>query len=152
MREASGRRVAMLLAGVALAAACGQPPVVQGDAVAPSGDLAATMEVDVGEAATTLRLHVTNVSSEPVELEFSSGQRYDFAVTTEAGETLWTWSADKSFMQALSMETLAPGASLRFSEAWPSAGQQGRFIAIGRVTSTNEPVHQSVIFELTGGE
>ncbi len=95
-----------------------------------------------------LRLHVTNVSAEPVELEFTSGQRYDFQVTTEAGEILWTWSADKSFMQALGTETLAPGASLTFSEAWPTNGQRGRYIAIGAVTSTNEPVRQSVIFEV----
>lgn len=151
MRAASERKIGLVLAVLALGG-CGPTPVVEGDAVTPSGDLAATMEVDVGDAATTLRLHVTNISSEPVELEFSSGQRYDFAVTTEAGESLWTWSADKSFMQALQTETLAPGASLRFSEAWPSEGRRGRFIGIGRVTSTNEPVYQSVIFELTGAE
>ncbi|HEX6588197.1 MAG TPA: BsuPI-related putative proteinase inhibitor [Longimicrobiales bacterium] len=151
MRGASGRRVAVLLAGLGLGAGCGSTPAAEG-VVTPSGDLAATMEVDVGDESTTLRLHVTNVSDHPVELEFTSGQRYDFAVTTEDGESVWTWSADKSFMQALGTETLAPGASLRFSEAWPSNGLRGRYIAVGRITSTNEPVQQSVIFDLHGGE
>lgn len=147
MRGSSGGRVAVLAAGLGLVAGCGPAPLV-GGAAEPSGRLAATMEVDAGTESTVLRLHVTNVSAEAVEMEFSSGQRYDFQVTTEAGETLWTWSADKSFMQALSSETLEPGGSLSYSEAWPTGGLRGRFIAIGTVTSTNEPVRQAVIFEV----
>ena len=142
-----GRKVAVLMAGLGLGGGCGPTPSAE-NAVAPSGDLAATMEVDAGTESTVLRLHVTNVSDAPVELQFTSGQRYDFQVTTEAGEVLWTWSADKSFMQALGSETLEPGGSLTFSEAWPSEGRRGRYIAIGTVTSTNEPVRQSVIFEV----
>lgn len=147
MRGASGRRIGVLLAGLGLGGACAPTPAAE-NAGSPSGDLAATMEVDAGTESTMLRLHVTNVSAEPVELEFTSGQRYDFQVTTESGEILWTWSADKSFMQALGTETLGAGESLTFSEAWPTDGLRGRFIAVGTVTSTNEPVRQSVIFEV----
>lgn len=118
----------------------------------PTGNLAATIAVETGADSVGLRLHVTNVSAAPVALEFPSGQRFDFQVTTEAGETVWTWSADRSFMQALGTAVLAPGESLRYSAAWPSSGRRGRFVAIGQVTSTNEPVRQSVIFELTGSE
>lgn len=120
---------------------------------APSGDpLVATIAVETGDGAVVLTLHVTNPTSAPVELEFTSGQRFDFAVSRANGEAMWRWSADRSFMQALGTETLPAGGSLRYSATWPAAGAQGEFVARGEVTSSNRPVNQAVRFELAGDE
>ena len=126
------------------------------ESVVSSEGLAATMGVSTSADAVELTLHVTNTSGAPIELEFSSGQRYDFQVSEVVdgvvGETVWTWSADKSFMQALGTETLAPGASLRYTETWPANGSRGDFMGIATLTSTSHPVRQTVSFDLPGGE
>ena len=151
------RLAALLGTGLsALALGCAQTQAGPDQAASSDENLVATMQVETGANAVQLTLHVTNTSSSPIELQFSSGQRYDFRVTTvddsSPDETLWTWSADKSFMQALGTETLPPGGTLRYTEAWPTGGRTGEFIGIGEITSTNRPVRQLVRFELTGEE
>lgn len=156
MRGMTGVGRAWLVAA-ALVAGCSQnqDPVVE-ESVVESEGLSATMSVETGADAVRLTLHVTNTSGAPIELEFTSGQRYDFQVAevdgAVIGETLWTWSMDKSFMQALGTETLAPGASLSFTEEWSAGGRRGDFVGIGMLTSSSHPVQQSVRFELAGGE
>jgi len=160
MRGRTGLRAAALAGVLALglvgACSSGYESGVVQETQRASEDLVATMEVETVEGAVRLTLHVTNRSAEPIQLEFSSGQRFDFTVARmdggEVGETLWTWSADKSFMQALGAETLGPGGSLRYSAEWPAGGVTGEFLAQGAVTSTNHPVRQSARFELTGDE
>jgi hypothetical protein len=119
--------------------------------------LAATMQVEAGADAVRLTLHVTNTTSAPIELGFTSGQRYDFQVAEvgdggRVGETVWTWSADRSFIQAVGTETLAPNASLSYSEEWATGGLRGEFVGIGTLTSSTHPVRQMARFELAGGE
>lgn len=121
------------------------------DRVASGDELVATMEVEAGDPV-RLTLHVTNPTTAPVRLEFTSGQRYDFAVARVDGEQLWRWSAARSFMQALGSETLPPGGSLRYTAEWSAGGQQGEFVATGEVTATNRRVTQSARFELAGDE
>ncbi len=98
----------------------------------------------------TVRLvfHVTNPTNEPIALEFSSGQRYDFAIRSAGGDDLWRWSADKSFMQALGSESLAPGATLQYVETWPTGRRKGAFVAAAELTSTSHPVQESAQFEI----
>jgi hypothetical protein len=110
--------------------------------------LASSVEVEVRGDTVRVGLHVTNPTDRPVALEFTSGQRYDFAIRSAAGADLWRWSADKSFMQALGTETLAPGASLRYTESWTSGGQRGAFVAIAELTSTSHPIQESAQFEI----
>jgi hypothetical protein len=145
--------------GLVAAAACspapGEQPTVD-ESMAADG-LAATMSVETGDDAVRLTLHVTNTTGAPIALGFSSGQRYDFQVTEvgdggTVGETVWTWSADKAFLQAVGSETLAPNASLSYSETWSAGGRQGEFVGIGTLTSTSHPVRQMARFELAGGE
>jgi len=160
MRGRTGRRAGALIGLVALALVGGCSKGYETgeieEARVGSGDLVATMGVETAGEVVELTLYVTNGTEEPIELEFSSGQRFDFQVARmdgeEPGETLWTWSADKSFLQALGTETLAPGASLRYSAEWHSGGLRGEFIARGDVVSTSHPVRQSARFELAGDE
>lgn len=140
-----------VLAGVA---ACSTTPGEGGveESVSPAG-LAATMQVETGDDAVRLTLHVTNTSGAAMELGFTSGQRYDFQIAEvnadgTVGETVWTWSADKTFMQALGTETLQPNASLSYAEEWRANGARGEFIGIGMITSATHPVRQMTRFEL----
>ena len=147
--------VGVLATGLAGCNRSGAEPVAE-PMLSPEG-LAATMGVETGHDVVRLTLHVTNTSGAPIELQFTSGQRYDFQVVEvddagQVGETVWTWSADKSFMQAVGVETLEPGRSLTFTEEWASAGVRGDLLGRGTLTSTSHPVAQSVRFELTGDE
>ena len=139
--------VATLGCGVKEAPEVNQPDA---DSVpAGGGALASSVEVDVNANSVRLVLHVTNPTSRPVRLEFSSGQRYDFAIRTAAGADVWTWSADKLFAQALGTETIAPGATLDYTETWtPAAGQKGSFVAIARLVSTSHPIREQAAFQI----
>jgi len=140
----------LVVLSVMLAAACGRGARGSSETGAAGGALATSLEVLIGERAVRLVLHVTNPTREPVRLEFTSGQRYDFVVRTAAGADVWRWSADRMFMQALAAETLAPGASLRYEAEWDAGGRTGSFEAVGTVVSTNHRVEQKTRFELPG--
>jgi len=158
MRVMTFRGPAALLLMAATVLGCSQreAPPVQQESVVEAEGLSAAIRVGTGADVVRLTLHVTNTSGAPIELEFTSGQRYDFQIAElegdALGETLWTWSADKSFMQALGTETLAAGASLEFTEEWPTGGRRGEVVAIARLTSSSHPVQQSVRFDLSGDE
>ena len=61
-------------------------------------------------------LIIKNYTNEPVILNYTSGQRYDFALLDASQEGLYTWSADKLFIQQLSSETIGAGESIGYSE------------------------------------
>ncbi|PSP54572.1 hypothetical protein BRC82_10385 [Halobacteriales archaeon QS_1_67_19] len=66
---------------------------------------------------------VENVGDDSETLQFRSGLTADFAVLDD-GEEIWRASDGQMFTQALHSETLAPGDSETFADAWddPSAG------------------------------
>lgn len=82
-----------------------------------------------------LALKITNRGSDPVTLQFSTSQRYDFLVLDAADDTVWRWSADKMFMQVLGQEQLGPGESRDFREHVAVALPPGEYAAVGRVTA-----------------
>lgn len=114
------------------------------------GMAALVSSVGVEVVADTVRmvLHVTNPTNQPVRLEFSSAQRYDFAIRTADGTNVWTWSADKGFAAALGSETIAPGASLDYSEVWKAGNRKGSFVAVAQLTSTSHPIREQAAFSL----
>lgn len=60
------------------------------------------------------RYSVTNENEEAVTFEFTSGQRFDFALFNENGEQEFLMSSVSSFIQALGEETVAPGEELSY--------------------------------------
>lgn len=64
----------------------------------------------------TMNLVITNNSSNPVILDYTSGQRYDVALLDNSKNTLYRWSADKLFIQELSSIQIEPGQSLGYSD------------------------------------
>ena len=50
-------------------------------------------------------LDAAQYASQPVTLNFPSGQRYDLRIWNDKGQVVYTWSADKLFPQVLSRKT-----------------------------------------------
>ena len=92
-------------------------------------------------------LHISNPTNGPVRIEFPSGQRYDFDVGTLNGESVWHWSADRSFIASVGVVELQPGESVRYREGWYPA-KAGEYYVRGRVTSSNKPVELRTQFEV----
>lgn len=149
------KKTGMLLA-LLLAACNSTPPAQQPPANQPDGqdgmtqnELSTSLEVQVSRDSVELVLHVTNSGTQPVVLEFSSTQRYDFQVYSPAGESVWTWSADKSFGMMMGEETMGAGESREYREVWAPGNRTGRFVAVGRVVALNRPIEQRAEFEIT---
>lgn len=135
-----------------VAAACGcspsggLPDVEPGHGSPP--ELGSSLNVRVVEDSARLEIHVTNVTSSPIVLEFMTTQRYDFEVSSPDGDRVWQWSADKAFGEALGSESLAPGESRRYEATWAGGGGSGDFIATARIVSANYPVELRTAFRL----
>ena len=135
-----------------LALAACTPPPAEGPGPLPgageASPLIASLSVQPGADSVRLTLQVTNAGTTPVALSFSSGQSYDFAVRS-GGTTLWTWSADRGFIQALRTETLAAGETRTWSESWtPPRGTSGTLTAVATLTSTSHRVERATEFRL----
>ena len=90
-----------------------------------------------------LILTVTNRSSRDTALQFSSGQRYDFQIADSTGRTLWTWSADRSFMQVLGSERLTAGEAREHREQFTGELPPGKYAATGSITLMRSPLTAS---------
>ncbi|TYR76089.1 hypothetical protein FZC79_08010 [Rossellomorea vietnamensis] len=62
---------------------------------------------------------VKNQTEKEVTFEFSSSQRYDYAVKNSSGETIFLYSSAAAFMQVLGSETLAQGEELSYTIELP---------------------------------
>jgi hypothetical protein len=145
-RVAARWLVAMASLVVVTCAPRAEPVVGAGSGSPP--ELGSSLNVRVVEDTVVLELHITNVTDRPLSLEFSTTQRYDFAITTLAGEGVWHWSAARSFAQAEGTEALRPGESRRFSATWPGGGRVGDYVATAWVVSANYPVELRTGFQL----
>ncbi|MEX2572258.1 MAG: BsuPI-related putative proteinase inhibitor [Gemmatimonadota bacterium] len=144
--QRSGFRRAIVFAiGCALApagcAAIGAGP-------SATGPLLPSMQVYTAGDAVTVVLQVTNTSDSAIELNFPTGQTYEFVVE-QGGREVWRWSEGQAFTQALRQERVEPGETLRFEAIWPATGSPtGSFVATGSLTASNYEVEQSTGFEL----
>ena len=114
----------------------------------PASDLVTTLQVRVGNGSVRFELHVTNPTTQPVTLEFPSGQRYDFVVNSRGGDVVWRWSDGQMFNMIVGQETLAPGASDDYSETWQPGANKGDFTATGRLTTSNRRIEQHADFQI----
>ena len=73
----------------------------------------------LGPVTATFRLQVHSAS--PLNLSFTSGQEYDFALNDSAGNTIWLWSASRTFLQALHQRTVTDEWSAAVEIPWPTA-------------------------------
>jgi hypothetical protein len=91
-------------------------------------------------------LRVSNTSKKNVEVNFSSGQSYDFVVLDSIGREVWRWSTDRIFTSSVRNKLLGKGDAITASEKW-SPAKPGKFTAIAQLTSSNYWVEQKIAFE-----
>jgi hypothetical protein len=104
--------------------------------VKPSATLPATLTAKV-DSLVNLTLTVTNPTSAPVQVNFSSGQHNDFTISDlNTGELLWRAGMGMMFTQVASTQTLAPGASLTFTGYWKPT-RKGSLVAVGELVSAS---------------
>jgi hypothetical protein len=109
-----------------------RPPVV----VRPSNELPASLSATVN-GDVTLTFTVKNPTANAATVSFPSGQRYDFVVADSAtGQSVWTWSANKSFVAATGEETIPAGGSKSWVEKW-TPPKKGLYLAHAVLTSTS---------------
>lgn len=60
-------------------------------------------------AVMAVRLTLRNTQTEPIRIQFPSGQDYDVVIRNEAGESVYTWSADKAFAAVFRTIEFGPG-------------------------------------------
>ena len=108
--------------------------------------LAATFAVLPEGDDVRFTFRVVNASPKNVEVNFASGQAYDFVVVDSVGREVWRWSADRIFTQSVRNKLLGKGESISASEKW-SPSQVGKWTAIAQLTSSNFPLQEKVAFE-----
>jgi len=79
--------------------------------------LEGALSIESADDAVSFSLTVTNVGDAPAELRFRSGLSAD-VVVLEGDRTVWRWSDDRLFTQAMRTEVLAPGTSADFGATW----------------------------------
>jgi len=122
------------------------------DAV-PKAQVKLTSKLDVAVASNEVRfaLIVTNIGDKHAELNFASGQSYDFTVVDSTGREVWRWAQGRMFTQSVQNQQLGVRDAMRVSETWSPAkmkAKPGRYTAIATLKSTNYPVEERVEFVL----
>ena len=137
------------LAFLALLPGCqrSQPELTEHQVSVIVGSLHLTLDTDKstyrsGEPIDLL-LKLNNRSDRDTSLEFSSGQRYDFRIANVGGETAWTWSADRSFIQALGSERLPTDGALEYRERFTGQLTPGKYQVTGIITTMGAPLKAS---------
>ena len=113
--------------------------------------LSSKFDVAVAQREVRFALVVTNIGKKHAELNFPSGQSYDFAVVDSTGREVWRWAQGRMFTQSVQNQQLGARDAMRVSETWTPAkvkAKPGRYTAIATLNSTNYPVEERVEFVL----
>jgi hypothetical protein len=113
-----------------------------------SGSITLDAKFAVAQADNAVRfeLRVTNATTKSVEVNFPSGQAYDFVVVDSVGREVWRWAEGRIFTQSVQNKLLGKGEGITISEKW-SPAKPGKYTAIAELRSTNFPVQEKVAFE-----
>ena len=95
-----------------------------------------------------LTLTVSNTSKEPVELHFTSGQRYEFVIQNQAGMQMWSWASERLFLQVLGTERFAPGEERAFTEPFHGTLPAGAYTVTGGLTAREETPEARATFRI----
>ena len=103
-----------------------------------------------GVRSMTFRIGVENGGPTNETLNFVCGQFFDIEVS-RGGNTVWRWSHDKAFTQALWDLELAPAESYAQPADWDLKGDDGDVLAPGaytaRITITSSPRDEGLVTE-----
>ncbi len=63
-----------------------------------------------------MKISIINNTKKSITINYSSGQKFDFALLDEDRNVLYRWSADKLFTMELNSTTIEPGKTQEFSD------------------------------------
>jgi hypothetical protein len=121
------------------------------DVPKPQVKLESKLDVAVAAREVHFALQITNIGNKHAELNFPSGQSYDFIVVDSTGHEVWRWAQGRMFTQSVQNHQLGAHDAMRVSETWSPAkmkAKTGRYTAIATLNSTNYPVEERVEFVL----
>jgi hypothetical protein len=104
--------------------------------------------------ALTARLTLRNRTSEPVALQFPSGQRYDLEIRDSNGRRVFLWSEGRAFTLALARVELKEGelvyvAEIRLSDRSGRVFPPGRYTLEAWLTTTESKAYSATLpFEI----
>jgi hypothetical protein len=125
-----------------------RPAAKRDDAPAVAVPLKSAFVVRAEARAIHFSLDLTNATKKNLELEFPSGQEYDFAVIDSSGREVYRWGKERMFTQSLQNRLLDGGETMRFEEHAQQTLPNGSYIAVATLRSTNYPVQERVPFRL----
>ena len=92
-----------------------------------------------------LTLELQNNSDQALVLDFSTGQRYDFAILQSPADTVWSWSEERMFMQMLGQETVGANQVLVYHEQINPQLSAGTYTVTGRIVAQNQTLLASTV-------
>ena len=101
----------------------------------------------VGENTKMLARVTLNVT-QPVTLTFPSGQNTDLRIMNEKGESVYTWSADKLFIQVFREEKIGPGERNWVMDVPLGNLAPGKYTAEAWLTTQPRQYSATVSFEI----
>ncbi len=103
------RQVQWFLAIVSLVVTAFSGPLASSsDRSALSISLATNKAVYENEEPIRITFEVASLARTPLQLEFTSAQRFDVAIINEAGAEVWRWSEGRVFATMMGQEILGP--------------------------------------------
>jgi intracellular proteinase inhibitor BsuPI len=115
----------------------------------PKKAVEAQIYVHATESSVRVALHVVNNGKKRVELNFPTGQTYEFTILDSLGREVWRWGKGRMFTQALRNKLLGGGEALDVEETLDDAQlAPGRYIARATLTSENFPLTQQTEFTI----
>jgi Intracellular proteinase inhibitor len=108
--------------------------------------LASKFGVQVEPRTVRFAFKLTNTSKKRVELQFPSGQAYEFVVLDSIGREMWRWTRGRMFTQSLQNKLLDGGETMSINEHWNATPKSGRYTAVATLNSTNFPIEERADF------
>jgi hypothetical protein len=81
-------------------------------------DIKTKLDIDAREEGTDISITLTNTADEDVRLTFTSGQKYEIVIENQAGQEVYRYSIDKSFIMALQNVEIKAGDEITWQETW----------------------------------
>jgi hypothetical protein len=113
-----------------------------------NGELAPTLLVHPAHDGVEFALDVANRGEKRMELNFASGQAYDFIVLDSVGRRLWQWSDGRMFTQAYQNKVIDGGDTLHLREQWQAKLAPGRYTVVATLLSSDHPMEQRLAFDV----
>jgi hypothetical protein len=86
--------------------------------------LVSASAVSADNGAVTMSLTIHNNTDRSIVISHTSGQKFDFKLFDAKGSNVYTWSADKMFIQVLNETTIGAGEEIVFSDIIDSGANE----------------------------